>query len=552
MSQRDRRVFGSNFISHAKEKSVFFDIAIILSVVSSIILLVCVKTLAKQTFIVFFEFIFLFAMLILKYNLIGDIKRSYFVQAFINNQGLCIAALIVAAICLLVSYPGNLYSDSYGRFGLVKKLKQITYDAIKGHPQNVSSWLNVTPTLFMAFFYYLTGNLASYAFAQAFFFFYVTMILVKRLCKRCRFLAYILFASNPVFFCVSTYYEIAVGCAIGVAALVLLLTIDESKLKPLDKILQALLIAFSGYVTFGFRYNAFTMIPVFVVLAYFFQRSMRGKIVAIVVLFLGLLFVAVIPKFLNIKPLSRSCDGFIWKMGTTFARMPPEKYERNKCYLDDFFGDGSTERLANGLKSLYGSDNFNTNICYMFDIEGFSVGNMTNVGLKKIFQKYILLFLKEPKAAINTELLFGAYVLGIPPRQIYLWEWDYDRWERGREFGLNDSKMRHRFMDAYRIVVERTYIPLHPWLMLLITCFFVFIKLKFFRIKILDSLEAWLILLAIFYYGAFVINTQSMEFRYFYPAFYCLALADISCISAFAGEGLSKIKEVVAKCQRQS
>ena len=527
-----------------KNRKMFFDILIGLSVVFSVVALLCAKRLTIQFAVVFFECAFLFFVLVIKYNLQDELKNSYFVQAFVKNQGLCITALVAAAICLLISYPGNLYSDSYGRIQLASKFKQIVYDVIKGVPNNTDSWLNVIPTCFIAFFYFLTGNVAAYAFAQAFFFFYISLINIKRLCNKCRLLAYAFFIFNPIFFCVSTYYEIASGCAIGIVGLLLVLTVDESKLNPMDKVFQAILIVFTSFVTFGYRYNAFTMLPVFCFMAFYYQRKKLGRILAICGLLLGLFFVSFVPKILHITQMSRSCDGFLWKVGTTLARMPPELKEKYSTYLDDLFGEGATKTLQSALYNEgFNKDNFNPNIFYMFKLPGFSEWKIDQeVGLKKIFKKYLLLFIKEPMASIKTELLFDSYVLGIG-NQIYLWEWDYDRWGRGKNFGLSDSKMRHRFMELYPLVVNNTYIPLHPWLMLLITCIFVFLKLKFFRIKILDSLEFWLILLAVFYYGAFLINTQSMEFRYYYPAFYCMMLACISSCTSFLGTVILNVKE---------
>ena len=155
-------------------------------------------------------------------------------------------------------------------------------------------------------------------------------------------------------------------------------------------------------------------------------------------------------------------------------------------------------------------------------------------------------FVRAPLPSIRTKLRFAGYVLGICPA-LSLQEWDYDRWERGKEYGMSDSRARHRFMSAYRVAVNRTFFPLRPWLVLLVSLVCVFFKLRLTGVRIRDSLDCQMILVSVFYYGAFLLNNQSMEFRYFYPAFYLLSLTIIGSIpvlaSAAAGFAISRFRK---------
>ena len=50
-----------------------------------------------------------------------------------------------------------------------------------------------------------------------------------------------------------------------------------------------------------------------------------------------------------------------------------------------------------------------------------------------------------------------------------------------------------------------------------------------------------MILVSVFYYGAFVLNNQSMEFRYFYPAFYMLSLTIVGSVPFLASVAVSAV-----------
>ncbi len=488
----------------------------------------------------------------------SSMKESYWVHAFLDSRNLLIAALFAAVFCLCISYPGNLYSDSYGRIDFTKAL-------MAGPTETLNSWNTVTPCYFLYLAYVLTGNIASYTFAQAFFFFYTGLLLIRKTTGTCRTLVYCLYLLNPIFFCVSIYHETGIGVLIGLTGIFLLMNIDPKELGPFDKGICYFFIMLSSFVAFGFRANTFTVLPALLLILFFFNSSAMGhKILCTAFLFGGLFLTILIPKLLNIDTMSSVSLSFLWEMGENIGSMPDEKQEQYKQYLDDLFGEGATEKLAawsrcEGILGLEDktSDEYRDYLIFTFgssaaerllqgktqkwplrqtasfqwEVEEFSQTSISQVGLGKIFAKYLALYIREPAASLWTKARFISYTLGISP-QLKLLEWNYDRWERGKEFGMSDSQRRHQFIKAYRFVVNKSFFPLRPWLILLIALACTGLKLKLQKQRIQDSLECQLILISVFYYGAFLINNQTMEFRYFYPAFYLLTLTILSSLAS--------------------
>lgn len=471
------------------------------------------------------------------YSIRSRMNESYWVHAFLDSRNLLIAALLAAVSCLCISYPGNLYSDSYGRIELAMQLPDIIRGAFGGSPAGISSWNTVTPCYFIALFHALTGNIAAYTFAQAFFFFYSTLLLIRKMTASYRVLSYLLYLLNPLFFCVSIYHETGIGVVIGLVSLILLLNLDGRDFGPGDTVMAGLLILLAAFVAFGYRANTFTVLPA-LLLILFLRKELPfiRRILYTGCLTGGLLLTVLIPKILRIDTMSSVSLGFVWEMGENIASMPDEKQEQYKDWLDGLFGEGATGRLCDwaGCPDDDGGGKarpIRRVASFSWEVADFSREAISEAGLGRIFGRYLALYARSPASSIRTKLAFAGYALGIHPG-LHLKEWEYDRWERGKEFGMSDSRMRHRFTRAYRIAVEKTCIPLRPWLVLLIALLLVFLKIKATGQSLRQSIECQLILISVFYYGAFLLNTQSMEFRYFYPAFYLLSLTVISSITA--------------------
>lgn len=472
-------------------------------------------------------------------------EESFWVKSFLHSRNLLITALLMAVLCLCVSYPGNLYSDSYGRIELAGQLPGILRGVLSGSPEHVSSWNTVTPCYFLAVFQALTGNIATFTFVQAFFFFFVTLLLIRRLAGNHRHLAYALYLVNPIFFCVSVYHETGIGVVIGLVSLLVLLGDGSCPGSgPLDRAVYFFLITLASFVAFGFRANTFTVMPVLLLMVFFRQGARLHKILCAVFLFLGLFLNSFIPRLLRIDTMSSVSLGFVWEMGENIASMSGADYEENKDYLDDLFGDGATGRLCAWARNPGDGDEslpLRRVASFSWEVADFSREAISSVGLGKIFARYLALFARAPLPSLATRFRFMGFTLGINPA-LGLQEWDYDRWERGKEFGMSDSRARHLFMSAYRVAVNRGFLPLRPWLVLLVACVLVFLKLRLTGGRARGCLDFQMIGVSVFYYGAFLLNTQSMEFRYFYPAFYLLSLTIIGCLATFAGMAIRRFQ----------
>lgn len=468
-----------------------------------------------------------------------------FREKFLHSRNLLIASLLMAVVCLCVSYPGNLYSDSYGRIELAGQLPGIVRGVLAGSPEAISSWNTVTPCYFIALFQALTGNVATFTFVQAFFFFFTSLLLIRRLAASHRHAAYALYILNPLFFCVSVYHETGIGVVIGLSGLLVLLNAGQEGMSLPDKLLYFFLITLASFVAFGFRANTFTVMPVLLLIVFLRQGGRPHKILCAACLFLGLFLNSLFPRLLRIDTMSSVSLGFVWEMGENIASMSGTDYERNKDYLDDLFGEGATGRLCGWTEGSDDGDKpgaIRRVASFSWELPDFSREAISGVGLGKIFGKYLALFVRAPLPSIRTKLRFAGYVLGICPA-LSLQEWDYDRWERGKEYGMSDSRARHRFMSAYRIAVNRTFFPLRPWLVLLLALLCVFLKLRMTGERVRDSLDCQLILVSVFYYGAFLLNTQSMEFRYFYPAFFLLALTVTGSIPGLIAYAIRRFRK---------
>ena len=155
------------------------------------------------------------------------------------------------------------------------------------------------------------------------FFFYTTLL--KRLVPKYKFLTYFLYITNPIFFCVSIYYETGIGVVIGLVSLILLLNIDIKKLNLVDKVLSFILLSLASFVSFGYRANTFTILPALIVIVLIRQKAKVQRLLSIASFFVGLGLVVLIPKLLHINTMSSVSLSFIWEMGHNIANMPSQK-----------------------------------------------------------------------------------------------------------------------------------------------------------------------------------------------------------------------------------
>ena len=250
--------------------------------------------------------------------------------------------------------------------------------------------------------------------------------------------------------------------------------------------------------------------------------STRKKIISCISLILGFVLVPLFTKILNINTMSSVSAGFAWEIVSTIQKMDNEKQNEYLTYLDEIGSEGLTKSAIE--KSTYQSVNPM--------ITAISYANLSNEGHPSIvLKKYVNLILKEPKYYFDMKFEFLSLNLGIKQPLRYT-EYNYNRFDKMKQYNYNDSKRRHQFVNLYENFVNTlSFLLLRPWVIFLISIILVAIS---YVKKVKKSNTYFLVLmLSIFYYGAYIINTQSFEIRYFYPSLYLCLILDVAILMDF-------------------
>lgn len=203
-------------------------------------------------------------------------------------------------------------------------------------------WLTPTPSYFMGICLKLTGNIGFYSFLQAFSYYSLSMLFIKRITRHLRELQYLLFILNPAFFCMAVYYEAGIGCLCGIYALLLILFSVEHVQNWLDMGIATVLTILASFVTFGYRANALTILPVLIFIVLFFYKKKRIRILLTGGIIVGMLLVFLIPKFLKIDTMSSVATSFVWEIVSTIQSLDDEKKKEYWTCLDEIAGDAAT------------------------------------------------------------------------------------------------------------------------------------------------------------------------------------------------------------------
>lgn len=107
-----------------------------------------------------------------------NITDSFYYKKIRENSLLIFMSLLIAIVCVLISYPGILYSDSYGRVDTADKVRVAINLLLSGQYERIEPmecWITLVPSIFIALAKMLTGNIATYTLAQSFAFFLVSI-----------------------------------------------------------------------------------------------------------------------------------------------------------------------------------------------------------------------------------------------------------------------------------------------------------------------------------------------------------------------------------------
>lgn len=447
-------------------------------------------------------------------------------------------ALFLSIWLTLISYPGVLYSDSYERWRISKEILTSLHNKSFG---TLESWLSVTPQFFMALLYQFTYNVASFTIVQSFLFFFTSFLIIDKYLGAYKIFCTFLFILCPIFYGFSVYHEMAVGCVIGINLFILLIYNEKINKKLNDssviyKILFLLILSFSFYIIFGFRQNAFTIIPVIVFIFIRIYKKIKNR--ALLFLNIGALIISImgisqLPGILGFKTIyDSSSAGFVWEMLSTIQKMPSDKQQEYKEYLDYLGEKGDTERAL----QVNDGDSVNKWLWSIFKTG--VIGSKENSA--RIKRDYFSLLKNEPKYFISNKVNFIAKSMGVgytlSDREFY-----YNSSEQMKNYGMVDNPLRKTFIESYNLTHRTLTVFRKPYLIFLITLFMLILSLKLWDKQVwMQMVELFLI--ALFYYGAFLVNNQSFEFRYFFPAFYYLIIILIACAGIIVRNIVNRIR----------
>ena len=458
--------------------------------------------------------------------LLKEVKQSAYIRWIIKQRNILLLAICISAFLTILTYPGILYSDSYVRIELADKIDLILSSIISEEFgfEVVYAWLTVVPSLFILLSKKIVGSISLYTFFQSFMFWFSVLVFSDQINKKShQKWGRVCLLLSPVLWAYSVYYEASVGCVTAVIVMLLLIWKWRCLSTRFDKVLSLLLLVFASFVCFGYRANAFSIIPVVIVIIFLREKQLVSRLLLTVAIILGLTGTMTIPILLRIDTMSSYSAGFAWEIVSTIQSMDQEKQDEYIQYLDDLFGDGATAEAVkvNGLASI--------NPMFKSPINQITVSSQGNSA--KVISRYFELALKEPEAFLKNKLKFISFSLGIS-RPIYMAEYDYNRWKMMNSFGFNDSFARQTFVNGFNGYMEFMRVFRRPWIMYV----FCLVLIIFWKIKVRGKTSEFSLCeaafgVAVFYYGVFLLNTQSFEFRYFFPAWLLLVVISIGLIS---------------------
>lgn len=462
-------------------------------------------------------------------NLIyNEIRESIYIRWLKENKGLiCLCAFISAFMCIL-TYPGIMYTDSYARTNMTTDLKLSINAFLLGDSElnNYSSWITIIPSFFILLSKEIVGSVVLYTYIQCFLFVLMTMVMGDNLiCCNHKIWNRICILCIPVIWAYGVYYEASVGCISAIMAMILLIYKYRKIEKRTDRIFTLVLFVFVTFIAFGYRANAFTIIPFLCFSIFLLYKKISIKMILMGCLMVGFYLTSLVPKLLNIDTMSSYAGSFVWEIVSTIQSMDDEKKVKYIDYLDDIFGENTTEIALekntyteedSSINSIWWGNPFNSKL----------VSEKENTA--KVLEKYIALIKEEPKAYLRTKWEFALHTMGMnmPLRMV---EYDYNRDGNMSKYGFNNSMERKEFVENFHSYMEFMEIHRIPWIMFGAALLLLLVwRVKFYGMKNQINLYEIVYGTAVFYYGAYIVNTQSFEFRYYFPSWLLLMLISIS------------------------
>jgi len=474
------------------------------------------------------------------------IESSLYFSWIKNNVWILVLCLLISTLLCGISYPGIIYSDSYGRVNITDGLKLAIHAFLTGNASStqLQSWITITPSFFILLSKEITGSIILYTFVQCFLLFFASCCMAENITEKghkvwnC---FWILVC--PVLWAYGVYYEASIGCVSAIIGILLIIWKWDYLRSSFDKAVSIILLVFSSFICFGYRANAFTILPVLILIIFLKEKKKAKSVLLSAGITFGLLLSWGIPKALHINTMSSYAGAFVWESISTIQEMNPTKKAEYSTYFDDIFGKGVTatalarnsyKSIGSSINSIWWGKPFRTN----------DVSNRKKS--REVLRKYLSLIKNEPATYFKVKFRFITNTLGIGT-PIKLAEYNYNRNNNmGKgDFVFNDSAQRLAFVNYFLAFMAYMEIFRMPWLLFLIALALIILwRLKFYEGKETINLYEASYGIALFYYGCFILNNQSFEFRYFFPSWLLLMMIIIS-LSADIGFKYKYLKKGV-------
>jgi hypothetical protein len=427
-----------------------------------------------------------------------------------QNRQIVIVSIVASIWLTFIYFPGVLHIDSYVRWNLVDRI-------LHGGGGNRHA---IVPALWMMVPQILTQNIASFTLLQSFLFFYTTFYMIKLMGQFTTVWIYLPIGAVllcPLFQGYSIFQDNAIGTVIALNFMIFMLSEPDQKRSSVNELFCYLLYFLVFISVFGFRQNNITMLPFVAFLLYknFYlkRNNTRIQIIALITALVALLcLTSILTQYRNIKKKPEISMGLTWDMAKTIKRINDPKYDH---YLD-YLGD-SPQATKNAIKNADGM--IWDNLCQTGALSYKKI--FSERKLKQIVHDFIQLVLSHPKEFFLQKFDSGLQTLGVF-KPLDFAEFYENRHDGMKKFPYRYTEMRNQQIQAVNMFMQKYNFLCYPFFIFILGGVFVFIAHRLFMNQI--RYTGTVFLLAVFYYSAFFLITERYEFRYFFPAFYFLAL----------------------------
>ena len=420
-----------------------------------------------------------------------------------------LAALLAGGVLTLITYPGIWYSDSYQRAKTaVQLLSQPDHSSM-------GSYLSLLPELVIGLCLEFTGSYAFYTWMQAAFFEAAGLVCIFWFFSgKAAWLLSALFVGCPLFLGYAVYWE--TGTVTAACLLLLVVATDAAwqQLRAGGQILRLAGVGLCSFLATGYRPNAATAIAGFAVweaaALWRCKAQRRWRAAGIGVLLLGVLLAFRVPQMAGMQPVSNGVVGPMWETACMLHHIGEGNgYD---TYLDDLIGAGNTKKIFAETEEPEAS-------MYLFSdtLDYWSVPWSKNSS-DQFLSKYVTLIREQPGAFFHVKGEMARRTLGELPFK----EYEYDRDGGMAEYHFSDTPQRHLFFDCVTGFAGAWRWGRTPWKVL--GTALVLLGIAFFLRRPAAS-AAKLLFIAVCYEGAFLLTTQSHEFRYWFPALLLLLVS---------------------------